>query len=49
MTLHNKSMGTLSVCESHVAVYVLQRLPGVGHRQVCVHDEPQAAGRLVVV
>lgn len=34
---------------SYVAVNVLQRLSGVGHRQVSVHDELQPAGSLVVV
>lgn len=37
------------VCVSHVAVYVLQSVSGVGHRQICVQDEAQAAGRLVVM
>ncbi len=37
------------VCVSYVAIYVLQRLSGIGHRQVGVHDEPQSTWSLVVV
>ena len=39
----------MCVCVSHVAVYVLQSVSGVGHGQICVQDEAQAAGRLVVM
>lgn len=34
---------------SHIAVDLLQRLSGVGHRQVSVHDKPQPTGSLVVM
>lgn len=34
---------------SHIAVDLLQRLSGVGHREVSVHDEPQPTGSLVVM
>lgn len=35
--------------QPYVAVYVLQCLSGVGDRQVCVQDEPQSTGSLVVM
>lgn len=34
---------------SHIAVDLLQRLSGVGHREVSVHDKPQPTGSLVVM
>lgn len=34
---------------SYIAVDLLQRLSGVGHREVSVHDKPQPTRGLVVV
>lgn len=34
---------------SYIAIDVLQRLSGVGHREVSVHNKPQSTGSLVVM